>query len=114
MTKRNAAAKRSTGRPSPSKKGAAKAGAKAKSAAVEEEDAPKAFDPDEFRVEEFTPKAFKWAEVECPYCGESFDVRVSTGEEGQSMVQNCQVCCKPVQLSVEVDEGEVEVFASRS
>ncbi|MEK9145243.1 MAG: CPXCG motif-containing cysteine-rich protein, partial [Elusimicrobiota bacterium] len=75
---------------------------------------PKAFDPDEFRVEEFAPKSSKWVEVECPYCGESFDVRVLADEEGQSMVQNCQVCCKPVQLSVEVDDGEVEVFASRS
>ncbi len=111
--KRKAAAKRSAARPASGKK-SDKPSPKAASAPAAEEDAPKAFDPDEFRVEEFAPKSSKWVEVECPYCGESFDVRVLADEEGQSMVQNCQVCCKPVQLSVEVDDGEVEVFASRS
>lgn len=55
----------------------------------------------------------KWVDVECPYCGETFEVRVDPSEEGQQMVQDCQVCCKPIELSVETEEGEVEVFAYR-
>lgn len=113
MAKRKSQAKSSAKR-APAAKKAARSSAKRAAPAAQPEEAPKAFDPDEFRVEEFAPKSTKWVEVECPYCGDTLDVRVSTDEEGQSLVQNCQVCCKPVQLSVEVDEGEVEVFASRS
>ena len=58
--------------------------------------------------------ALKWVDVECPYCGETIEVRVDPSEEGQEMVQDCQVCCKPVQMSVENEEGEVAVFAYRS
>jgi hypothetical protein len=58
-------------------------------------------------------RVLKWVEVECPYCGENFEVRVDPSEEGQEMVQDCQVCCKPIELSVESQDGEVEVLAYR-
>lgn len=56
----------------------------------------------------------QWMEVECPYCGESFDVAVDPSQEFQSYVEDCQVCCKPIQLDIEVEEGEVSLAASRS
>ena len=58
--------------------------------------------------------SLKWLDVECPYCGEEFEVRVDPSEEGQEMIQDCNVCCKSIQLSVEVEDGEVAVFAYRS
>ena len=70
---------------------------------------------EEFKVDELPhAQPLRWLEVQCPYCGEDFEVRVDPSEEGQSMIQDCQVCCKPVQVAVEVEEGEVEVFAYRS
>lgn len=54
-----------------------------------------------------------WLDVECPFCGEEFEVRVDPSEEGQEMIQDCQVCCKPVQMSVEMEDGEVSVLAYR-
>jgi hypothetical protein len=72
------------------------------------------FQPEEFKVEDPAPRQeLRWVEVECPYCGETFDVRVDPGEEGQSLVQDCQVCCKPVQLSVDIEDGEISIFAAR-
>ena len=57
------------------------------------------------------------AEIEgrypCPSCGEEIVVPVdaSAGEE-QEYVEDCPVCCAPVQLSVRVEaDGEVTVVA---
>jgi len=97
----------------PQADGKGRAVEKAQGAPAEEEESAKS-QPDEFKVEDLAPKQeFRWVEVECPYCGEMFDVRVDPGEEGQSLVQDCQVCCKPVQLSVDVEDGDISVFAAR-
>ncbi|MFH1723953.1 MAG: CPXCG motif-containing cysteine-rich protein [Elusimicrobiota bacterium] len=57
--------------------------------------------------------ALQWVDVECPHCGEEFEVRVDPAEEDQEMIQDCQVCCKPIQMAVEVEDGEVTVSAYR-
>lgn len=49
----------------------------------------------------------------CPSCGEEIVVPVdaSAGEE-QEYVEDCPVCCAPVQLSVRVEpDGEITVVA---
>ena len=49
----------------------------------------------------------------CPSCGEEIVVPVdaSAGEE-QEYVEDCPVCCAPVQLSVRVDpDGDITVVA---
>lgn len=53
-------------------------------------------------------------DAQCPYCGETIDIHVDPSEEGQVLIQDCDVCCKPVQFSVEIDEGEISVSASRT
>jgi len=55
-----------------------------------------------------------WVSLECPYCGESFEVHVTSEQDGQSLVEDCAVCCRPVQLLVEIQEGEIQVDAQRS
>ncbi len=55
-----------------------------------------------------------WVSLECPYCGEGFEVHVTSEQDGQSMVEDCAVCCRPVQLLVEIQEGEIQVDAQRS
>jgi hypothetical protein len=40
----------------------------------------------------------------CPYCGESVEIYLEADIEGD-LVQDCEVCCNPWQLSV-YNEGE--------
>lgn len=50
--------------------------------------------------------------VHCPYCGEPLDVTVDCSVETQSYIEDCQVCCRPIVLHVQVDEdGEPSVTA---
>jgi len=39
-------------------------------------------------------------EVTCPYCGEPGSVSVAAGEEDESFVQDCAVCCRPWQVRI--------------
>ena len=52
--------------------------------------------------------------VSCPYCGESVEVDVEPLEEVQSFIEDCSVCCRPMQLEATPGEDGVEVIATRS
>ena len=55
-------------------------------------------------------------EIACPYCGESISVWVDEGGgTSQRYVEDCSVCCRPIEIAVEVsEEGSVCVTALRS
>ena len=51
--------------------------------------------------------------IVCPFCGESFGILLDTSIPIQQYIEDCQVCCLPITLSVEVDEdGVAQVRAS--
>ena len=55
-------------------------------------------------------------EIACPYCGESISVWVDEGGgTSQRYVEDCSVCCRPIEIAVDVsEEGGVSVTALRS
>lgn len=45
------------------------------------------------------------AECACPYCGEPIALWVDEdGGSAQTYVEDCSVCCRPMQVRVHVDE----------
>ena len=52
--------------------------------------------------------------VDCPYCGERYGTPVDLTGGAFSYIEDCQVCCRPIELSGEVDEaGALAGFAAR-
>ena len=52
--------------------------------------------------------------IYCPYCGEPIEILVDESVEGQSYIEDCQVCCQPIVLHVALDEdGQPRVQAAR-
>lgn len=52
-------------------------------------------------------------ELSCPYCGESIEILVDASAGDQQYIEDCQVCCRPITLTVRVDgDGDVEVSAN--
>lgn len=43
----------------------------------------------------------------CPYCGESISMVLEELYGSQSYVEDCQVCCNPIQISFDVEDGAV-------
>lgn len=52
-------------------------------------------------------------EVVCPYCGERFTLLVDTSAGAQEYVEDCQVCCRPMQVGVEPREDLEPVVTIR-
>ena len=42
--------------------------------------------------------------IQCPYCWEEITLLVDASIEMQDYVEDCEVCCRPIDFIVEVDE----------
>ena len=53
-------------------------------------------------------------ETQCPYCGEVVEITVEeVGAGSEQYVEDCPVCCRPWQVYVTREEGEVQVSLGR-
>jgi hypothetical protein len=43
--------------------------------------------------------------VACPYCGEEFETSVDASAGLCSYVEDCQICCQPIDMELRVDEN---------
>ena len=52
--------------------------------------------------------------VHCPYCGEPLDLGVDQSVDQQHYVEDCGVCCQPIEVAVAIDAaGEVLISVMR-
>jgi transcription elongation factor Elf1 len=49
----------------------------------------------------------EFAKVQCPFCGQRFEVEVDPTEARQVFTTDCEVCCRPFELRVECRAGSV-------
>ena len=47
----------------------------------------------------------RYVEFACPYCAEPVTARVDLTAGAQSYVEDCQVCCQPIALSIQVTDA---------
>ena len=54
-------------------------------------------------------------EINCPYCGAGFSVRVdNSAGSRQTFVIDCENCCRPIEVEVDVDaDGYANLIAKR-
>jgi len=45
--------------------------------------------------------------VQCPHCGEMYQTMIDTSQGAHSTIEDCPVCCRPIQLTVECEPGDV-------
>jgi cysteine-rich CPXCG protein len=43
--------------------------------------------------------------VQCPYCGERFETRIDLTSDDSGYVEDCQVCCRPIEFGIEREDG---------
>lgn len=52
-------------------------------------------------------------DISCPYCGEPVEILVDASAGDQRYIEDCQVCCRPIVLSIRLDaDGEPRVDAA--
>ena len=46
-------------------------------------------------------------EAACPYCGAPIWLLVDTSQGAYETIEDCEVCCRPMQLNIDCEPGEV-------
>lgn len=45
--------------------------------------------------------------ITCPFCGQTFEIVLDTTVASQRFVTDCEICCRPMEVLVECEDGEV-------
>lgn len=52
------------------------------------------------------------SDIDCPHCGETITLVVDDSAGDQQYVEDCHVCCKPIEVRVSVyEDGGIDVVA---
>ena len=52
--------------------------------------------------------------VDCPYCGEAFETPADASAGSCTYVEDCQVCCQPIEMELHVDvDGKLRELIAR-
>jgi len=51
---------------------------------------------------------------QCPHCWEKISMILDTSVYQQSYIEDCEVCCNPIQISLTFENGELISFFSES
>ncbi len=57
--------------------------------------------------ERFTPRQHHFI---CPHCGERISMLLDLSAGCQRYIEDCEVCCNPIAVSYEAEEGRVVAF----
>lgn len=52
--------------------------------------------------------------INCPYCGENFEVQVDCSVDSQQYIEDCYVCCQAIEFVVSFDlDNKLVLYAKR-
>lgn len=51
-------------------------------------------------------------DISCPYCGEVITVLIDDSVPHQTYIEDCQVCCRPIEFDVWVSDGDISINIS--
>ncbi len=50
----------------------------------------------------------------CPYCWEKISMLLDLTAGGQTYVEDCEVCCNPISIYFDVEDGAIASFQAES
>ena len=50
----------------------------------------------------------------CPYCWETISMLLENSVNNQFYVEDCEVCCNPIQISIQFENLELTAFQANS
>ncbi|WP_111318288.1 CPXCG motif-containing cysteine-rich protein [Algoriphagus chordae] len=51
---------------------------------------------------------------QCPYCLAEISMLIDPSISSQQYIEDCEVCCNPIELNFEIESGEIIVFEAKS
>jgi len=50
----------------------------------------------------------------CPYCGEEISMVLDLSAGGQTYIEDCEVCCQPIEVSFTVEDDDLAGFNAKT
>ncbi|WP_084399713.1 CPXCG motif-containing cysteine-rich protein [Pseudotamlana agarivorans] len=50
----------------------------------------------------------------CPYCWESISVLIDSSIKTQKYIEDCEVCCNPIEISLKIMDSQIIDFQAHS
>ncbi len=50
----------------------------------------------------------------CPHCWQTISVVLDLSSRGQSYVEDCEVCCHPILIHYQTEDGELTEFEAKA
>ena len=54
------------------------------------------------------------ATIYCPYCGEQSSILVDCSIDEQNYIEDCQVCCRPIDINITIDNDGTPFVNTKS
>jgi transcription elongation factor Elf1 len=51
---------------------------------------------------------------QCPYCWEQISMLIDSSQSQQVYIEDCEICCNPIQLSVTIENQEIISFQAEN
>ncbi|MCB0744811.1 MAG: CPXCG motif-containing cysteine-rich protein [Ignavibacteriae bacterium] len=51
---------------------------------------------------------------QCPYCWETISMLIDISQRNQSYIEDCEVCCNPIQLNITTENNEILSFEAQN
>ena len=52
--------------------------------------------------------------IQCPFCGQTFELVIDTSVPSQRFTTDCEVCCRPFEVVAECETGEILSLEARA
>jgi PHP family Zn ribbon phosphoesterase len=63
--------------------------------------------------ERYSLEPLKSVSIQCPYCGEMIELVVDSSVEQQEYIEDCEVCCRPITITVSVTYRDTPQVVAR-
>lgn len=50
---------------------------------------------------------------QCPHCGQKISMLLDCSVDEQTLVEDCEVCCHPIEISYTAEDGKIVTFEAR-
>jgi hypothetical protein len=50
----------------------------------------------------------------CPYCWEDISMLIDFSQFNQNYIEDCEVCCNPIQLNISIENNEISGFKAEN
>jgi hypothetical protein len=56
----------------------------------------------------------EYYDITCPHCWQVFSIPLDVSVRGQLFVYDCEICCNPLEVEYEAEDGEIVFCEARS